>query len=558
MDALKSGTLKAAAIALLVTVGLGIAGCGDDGADGVAGQPGADGVAGVDGADGTDGATGISCWDLNENGIADLPDEDTNNDGVVDVDDCQSSTPPLSNAEVLHKAYFADSTYEGTASCLNCHGKIGDEFLTGGHFTWRGVSSNVEGAEAGIHGKNDFINNFCIAVPSNEGRCTQCHAGYGYADKTFDFGNPDNIDCLVCHDQSGAYFKGLTTAGLPDPTVDLQSVAQSVAVNKGVPSRQNCLACHASAGGGDNVKHGDLSSDLVATTGEYDVHMGTDAGDFSCVMCHDLKRDTDGSILSHGIGGMPFHSVDEGNMKTCTDCHGDRFNIHVGTTVADTVQSHTRIACQVCHIPAIARKLPTKMEWYWQDAGQDIDPIPMDPITGKPTYDKKKGTFVWGLNVRPVLRFHNGKWNRVMINVNDQYTSLPVDLGSPAADYTDPDAMIYPFKKMVGNQVADAGNQTMLVPHLFGSKGGPNPYWAKFDWDLALQDGAAYTGQTYSGSYEFVATEMLLTVNHEVAPKEQAFGFGGVAGCVDCHLDGKIDWPALGWSGDPLEGGTRP
>ena len=116
--------------------------------------------------------------------------------------------------------------------------------------------------------------------------------------------------------------------------------------------------------------------------------------------------------------------------------------------------------------------------------------------------------------------------------------------------------MIYPFKKMIGNQIADAGNNTMLVPHLFGLKGGPNPYWAKYDWDLALQDGAAYTGQTYSGNYEFVDTVMYLTVNHEVAPKEDALG--GENACADCHSQGQTNWTALGYTDDPLTGGTRP
>ena len=49
---------------------------------------------------------------------------------------------------------------------------------------------------------------------------------------------------------------------------------------------------------------------------------------------------------------------------------------------------------------------------------------------------------------------------------------------------------------------------------------------------------------------------MFLSVNHEVAPKEQAFGFEN--DCGDCHFEGKIDWTALGYSGDPAEGGTRP
>ena len=109
---------------------------------------------------------------------------------------------------------------------------------------------------------------------------------------------------------------------------------------------------------------------------------------------------------------------------------------------------------------------------------------------------------------------------------------------------------------MIGNQVADANNNTMLVPHLFGLKGGPNPYWAKYDWDLALQDGAAYTGQTYSGNYEFVDTVMYLSVNHEVAPKGDALG--GENNCGDCHLMGQTNWTALGYTDDPVLGGTRP
>lgn len=539
----------------LLLVGLlaaGLVACGSDGSDGAAG------AAGADGTDGSDGAAGLSCWDTNQNGVPDMPDEDINGDGVIDVADCVVSVPPLSDPQVLHKAYFTDNTYEGTNSCLDCHGKIGDDFITTGHFKWNGISSNVEGYEAEIHGKVDFINNFCIAVPTNEGRCAQCHAGYGMSDATYDFSNPKNVDCLVCHDQSGSYVKSLTAAGTPDPAVDLQLVAQSVADNAGSPVRKNCLACHAAAGGGDNVKHGDLSTDLVATTRDYDVHMGTDGANLDCVACHGVKRGPDGELLSHGIGGMPFHSVDEGVMKQCGDCHGDRDSIHAGTSVQNTVTIHPRLACQVCHVPAIARKLPTKMEWYWEDAGQDIDPIPVDPITGKPTYDKKKGTFVWGLNVRPVLRYHNGKTRKIMMNVNDQYVTTPVVMSEPAADYTDADAMIYPFKKMIGNQVADANNNTMLVPHLFGLKGGPNPYWAKYDWDLALQDGAAYTGQTYSGAFEFVDTEMYLQVNHEVAPKEMALGFGGGTGCSDCHDAGVVDWNALGWTDNPINGGTQP
>lgn len=61
---------------VLALFGLALAGC-DDGDDG------------RDGTDGTDGAAGLNCWDLNENGIKDFPEEDTNGDGVIDVNDCR-------------------------------------------------------------------------------------------------------------------------------------------------------------------------------------------------------------------------------------------------------------------------------------------------------------------------------------------------------------------------------------------------------------------------------------------------------------------------------------
>ena len=310
----------------------------------------------------------------------------------------------------------------------------------------------------------------------------------------------------------------------------------------------------AKAGGGDNVKHGDLALSLANTTREYDVHMGTDGGDLECVDCHAVQRDLDGNLLSHGIGGMPYHSTDEGVMRGCDDCHGSAANIHAGTPVAVTVNSHPTLACQVCHIPEIARKISTKTEWYWSDAGQDISPIPTDPVTGRPTYDKKKGTFVWENDVRPTLLYFDGKWDRMLIKKNDRYTELPGLLGYPPVPYTTPGAMIYPFKKMIGNQPADAGNETMLVPHLFGTKGGPNPYWGKFDWDLALRDGADYTGQTYTGAFDFVDTVMYLSVNHEVAPSEMAYGYDN-GGCTDCHFSNQIEWTALGWTGDPADGG---
>jgi octaheme c-type cytochrome (tetrathionate reductase family) len=571
-------------LALSVLTGAFLAGCsGDDGKNGATGQPGATGAT---------GQTGLSCWDLNGNGVADLATEDTNKDGKVDVYDCRTTSGAY-DVVGLHKGYFTENTYTGTTQCLNCHGKIGDDVMNTAHWKWEGVVSGIKGFEGTIHGKKDMLNNFCQAIPGNEGRCAQCHIGYGWKDKTYDFGNPKNIDCLACHDQTGTYKKvAAPTAtqpivGAPDMTPDaLQKVAQSVGMNGGVPPRAACIMCHATAGGDDNVKHGDISKRMglpAATSASADpatylsrsedVHMGFDptatgtqlkGGNMLCVACHQVKKDASGNMVDHGIGGFMYHSVDEGVMKDCTDCHS--VSVHVGTSAENMVKAHDRLACQTCHIPAIARTVSTYVDWRWSKAGYATAAeagCPTEPVgTGnRATYNKMKGCFTWATNVRPVLRYYDGKWNRVIVGLNDKYTAIPMDLGSPTATYKDADAKIYPFKKMTGNQAFDKNNKTVLVPHLWGTVTGPNPYWSKYDWNLALQDNAnylpAYHSGTpvYTGQYEFLDTVMLLKVDHEVAPKEQALGRNNA--CGDCHFGNQVDWPALGWTKDPTSGGTQ-
>ena len=389
-----SGKLRFPTLLSVVLLAFTVVGCedGKDGADGAAGTPG------------TDGAAGINCWDLNENGIQD-PNEDLNGDGLVDVLDCNALASRAYESAQLHIGYFTNNAYQGTQSCLNCHGLIGEDLLTNAHFTWKGTSSNITGFEGeDDNGKINLINNFCIAVPSNEGRCTHCHAGYGWDDDTFAFNDPKTVDCLICHDQSGTYKKGKKTAGMPDPGVDLDIVARSVALNEGKPTNDNCIFCHANAGGGNNVKHGDLAMEIANTTREFDVHIGTGA---NCIDCHQVMKVGDPKVmLDHGIGGMPLHSVDDGDMRDCVDCHLNEDLIHAGTTVEPitSMSEHDPLACQVCHIPAIARQVPTKMEWYWEDAGLAEDPNPpSEDADGNKTWDIMKGTFVWARDVLSLI-----------------------------------------------------------------------------------------------------------------------------------------------------------
>ena len=459
-------------------------------------------------------------------------------------------TGPQFHARVFNE--IVPGGFRGLSDCLICHQNIVDDLAAGGHWQWRGVASNIAGHATGFHGKRDLLNSFFIGVVSNEGRCAQCHISYGWTDRDFDFAHPAQMDCFVCHDTSGTYARHPNTGGgaasivtgegwRPAEPEDLVRLADL----SGRPARRNCGGCHFYAEGGDNVLHGDMSSALASPTRDTDVHMGSTATggkDFRCQTCH--------SMVGHRFAGWTLHSVAEGGAApSCTRCHSDS-SPHAGDpALAALLNRHTaRLACELCHIPTIARQVPTLIGWYWDTAGQDVEPIPTD-AWGKPTYDKNLGTLAWAKDVAPVPRWSDGKWRRKLVGVDDTYTTAgtlgdPVVIAEPIATKGTPNAKIRPFKKMLGRQPADTVNKRLIVPHLFGGAAGPNAFWEKYDWAAALQEGAAYSGVAYSGTYGFVNTVAYLQVNHEVPPAAQALK------CESCHRT-AWHWAALQLT-DPL------
>ncbi len=180
------------------------------------------------------------------------------------------------------------------------------------HWTWESEPVTVPWRDEPVTiGKKNQINNFCIGTQGNERTCMSCHAGYGWSDAEFDFSEPSNVDCLVCHADVSTYGKG--DYGLPAEDVDLLAAAQSVRA----PTRDNCGKCHFDGGGGNNVKHGDLDESLYFPSGELDVHMG--ANDFLCTDCHQTEEhDIKGKLLADN------YTIDATQQVACTDCHALR------------------------------------------------------------------------------------------------------------------------------------------------------------------------------------------------------------------------------------------
>jgi len=409
-----------------------------------------------------------------------------------------------------------------TRACLECHPESARQVMRTSHWTWAGQKVKLPGREEILRvGKINLINNFCIHVGPNIEKCSSCHVGYGWKDNSFDFGREENVDCLVCHEQTGTYQKG--NAGHPEKGVDLAAAAQSV----GRPTRKNCGECHFKGGGGDAVKHGDLDGSMYFPKERIDVHMGRH--DFQCIDCHRTRE--------HLIPGCAMSvCIDRPRRVSCTDCHQERPHRD------ERLDGHTRtVACQTCHIPRMAIDAPTKMVWDWSQAGQDGRKE--DPHV----YLKGKGSFQYAQNVRPEYYWYNGRAYRYLTGDKIDPARV-VEINYPLGGPGDPDAKIWPMKVHRGKQLYDKVYLHLLAPQTWG----PGGYWTDFDWDKASRLGAQATGLPYSGEYGFVETAMYWPLSHMVQPKEKALQ------CADCHGErGVMNWQRLGFEGDPAWRGDR-
>ena len=447
-----------------------------------------------------------------------------------------SSTADHSKYEVLEGPFTSGS--EVTKACLSCHTKAGKHFMKSIHWTWEYTHPKT-GQKLG---KKNLINNFCTNARGNEGMCAQCHAGYGWKDESFDFSNQNNIDCLVCHDRTGDYYKTPPSKGNKacaimfegKKPIDLVKVAQNI----GLPGRENCGGCHFYGGGGDGVKHGDLDSSLKKPNKQLDVHMDAEGLNFACTECHvSNKHIWAGSrynVIAKDTGGTGKPGMRR-DVATCESCHDD--TPHSGDSLEGIkLNQHVeKIACQTCHIPTIARGgVATKTDWDWRTAGKTIDGEGYKEkkyIQGngehRATYKSIKGSFKYGENLVPYYDWFDGQMIYTTIETVFNPSNGPVEINSFKGSASDGKSRIWPFKRMHTVQPYDKGNNTLVYMHLWGDD--KNAYWGNYDFGNAIRIGMEKNDIPYSGEYDFIDTYSYWPITHMVAPKEN------VVSCADCH-----------------------
>lgn len=498
---------------------------------------------------------------------------------LVDAALGDQPTLPLKQPTANHALFDAlkrefQSGPEVTAACLSCHTEAAKQIMQTTHWTWRTpAGGDAAGTNRWIGKGAGVINNFCLDVDSNEPRCTSCHAGYGWKDRSFDFTNEHLVDCLVCHDTTGTYRKFPTDAGHPNytakewpkgsgnlvPPPDLGHVARHV----GRTSRATCGSCHFFGGGGEGVKHGVLDASLVKPDRAVDVHMNASGANFTCTECH--------TTVNHQIAGRYYDHpayedrdfVMRGTAQSvlgCESCHGTAPHPR-----QPKLNDHTdKVACQACHIPLLAPAKPTKMWWDWSQAGRfDGAGKPLvekarvaagtaAPQNGAPetvVYDGMKGSFLWAWKAVPEYAWFNNHLRQMVAGerIDDSRSGVQTgatrgafdrfDLSKPVirinelqGDYHDPQARIWPVKIHRGVQPYDSVNQLLVVPKLFpNGTNADSAYWKSYQWPAAIEAGMQYTGLPYSGRYDWIQTMMYWPLSHMVAPKEQSLR------CAACH-----------------------
>ncbi|MCB1473104.1 MAG: tetrathionate reductase family octaheme c-type cytochrome [Rhodobiaceae bacterium] len=498
--------------------------------------------------------------------------------GIAGAQDVSGNAAAQPASTANHELFEAlkrrfESGPEVTAACLSCHTEASKQVMSSIHWTWS-YEHPVTGQKLG---KSEVINSFCGNVASNEPRCTSCHAGYGWTDmKAGPPKDPSAVDCLICHDQTGKYSKIATAAGhvavgevsakaktitgASAEPVDLSKAAMSV----GLPGRENCGQCHFYGGGGDNVKHGDLSSALFDPSRHVDVHMAGDGANMTCSACHvseshhwagsryNVNAAGDETSRGHGMQRKPGERRD---VASCESCHGA--TPHPATSVVGIkLNDHTdRVACQTCHIPEFAKGgIATKTKWDWSTAGKlrDGKPYGEEGYTqgdGRElhTYLSTKGDFAWGEDVTPYYAWFAGQ----VIYTKAEDTIDPaavVEVNRIPGSPDDPNARIWPFKRMVGRQAYDSKLNRLVMSNVFGPDT-DTAFWTNFDWAKAIAAGMKAAGKEYSGEFGFVDTYMYWPITHMVAPREEALKCdschapqGRLAGLGGFYMPGRGDW----------------
>ncbi|MEP5763768.1 MAG: hypothetical protein ABJ308_04210 [Halieaceae bacterium] len=430
--------------------------------------------------------------------------------------------------------------YEGTQTCLECHEQEALTFFDSQHYQWRGGTPNlVNTGETEMLGKLGMINDFCTSpggdqwigkVFNEEGKvlakgCSRCHTGLGLLPASEPSREQlENMDCLICH--ASGYRRDLyaTDEGAWEWRPILwqnQEGMDSVSKRISLPDRSMCLRCHSSSGGGPNFKRGDIEYILKDPDRDHDVHMDSEGPDMWCIDCHADDTHTH-KVIGRGVD-MAATDRPEKRLECGTGCHAGLTHAN-----ADIDKHSARVACNTCHIPVFARDEPTDMRRDWSV-------VAFDEKKGKYQYDQDLE-----YDVEPVYAWYNGSsWAQVPGRPIRQNAKGEITMVLPQGDREDASAKIFPFK-------LHRGRLPVLLEQRWVAPVATEELYHHGDPERAVRDATRQVYGIENAEFEWMDTIRYMGINHAVPPATESLH------CADCHsAGGRMDWEALGYSGDP-------
>ena len=433
----------------------------------------------------------------------------------------------LATAVAAQTPAHAALTWQGNGTCLTCHEQQGRDMHASAHYQWQGYAPYLTTGPA-LQGKlKTSFNSYCINILGNWGECSNCHVGRGLQPSTTATTEQlQDIDCLVCHQKNYKRVK-VNGAFVPDTasmTITMDQAVQTVHL----PERQNCIACHAKGGGGDNYKRGDLALAHANTADRnFDVHMATTGANLRCQSCH--------KVQNHLIAGRgsDLRETDYDADMSCTTCHTTKASATGHSTSA--VNRHVaRVACQTCHIRAYGRNAADTAASEATEVARDWSrPTEVSPGSFRPTSTMAN-------NVKPVYRF----WNKY---------SSGYSLGEPAV--FDASTSAYATSRPIGS-IDDSTGGGKLYPFKYKTSFQPmasapaalvavdtSVFFKTGDLAAATVAGLANMGLSTTQPTSMVTTDTYQLITHTVTPA------ANVLQCAECHSSTatQMSLPALGY-----------
>ncbi len=428
--------------------------------------------------------------------------------------------------------------YEGTKTCLTCHRTEAQTFFHSQHYQWRGATPKLANAGGQRLGKINTINDFCtgpsvnwIGIVKNargdivSKGCSRCHAGAGVRpSERMTEQQLENIDCLLCH--ASGYQRDIVAVA--DGSFSWKPILwknqeglDSVAKRISRPTRTMCLRCHSASGGGPNFKRGDIEYVLADPPRDHDVHMAAEGGaNLQCVDCH---GGTDHRVIGRGTD-LPATDSPGKTLSCEGTCHD------AAPHKQPVLNQHTsRVYCTTCHVPAFAREEPTDMVRDWSKPAYNADA------------DKYTATITLQKDVIPVYAWFNGTSVATLPKQSARGdASGRVVMMAPVGGRMERSARIYPFKLHRGRMPLMTGRR-WIIPMLV------EEFFADGNVDAAVKNASREFYDVPDPKYAWTDTVRYMGIFHGVPPARNAVS------CLGCHSpDGRLDWKALGYAGDPL------